>query len=47
MRYFNIFYLPNPSSPAMALRFTQRLSGSKEQPARNADNLTALCEPIV
>jgi hypothetical protein len=47
--------LPNPSSRTMALRSTQPLTemstrnlpGGKERPARKADNLTAICEPIV
>jgi hypothetical protein len=45
----------NPSSRNMALRPTQPLakmstrnhSGGKVRPAREADNLTAICEPIV
>jgi hypothetical protein len=47
--------LPNPSSRTMALRSTQALTemstnnllGGKGWPARKADNLTAICEPIV
>jgi hypothetical protein len=47
--------LPNPSSRTMALgwshplteKSTRKLPGSKELPARKADNLTAICEPIV
>jgi hypothetical protein len=44
-----------PSSRNMALGLTQPLTeistrkipGSKGRPAREADNLTAICEPIV
>jgi hypothetical protein len=51
----DFFNLPNPSSCTMALRSTQPLTemstrnlpGSKGRPARNADNLTAICEPIL
>jgi hypothetical protein len=47
--------LPNPSSRTMALGSTQPLSemstrnipGGEWRPARRADNLTAICEPIV
>jgi hypothetical protein len=40
--------LPNPSSRTMTLGFTQPLKEmSRARPARNADNLTAICEPIV
>jgi hypothetical protein len=47
--------LPNPSSCNIALMSTQPLTemsannlpGSKGQPARKADNFTAVCEPIV
>jgi hypothetical protein len=46
---------PNPSSHTMALGSTQPLTeksarnlpGGKGRPARKADNLTAICEPIV
>jgi predicted neuraminidase len=46
---------PNPSSRIMALRSTQALTemstrnlpGGKRWPARKADNLTAICVPIV
>jgi hypothetical protein len=46
---------PNPSSRTMALESTQPLTevstrnlpGGKRRPARKADNLTAICEPIV
>jgi hypothetical protein len=41
---------PNPSSRTMALASTEmstrNLPGCKEQPAHEADNLTAICEPI-
>jgi hypothetical protein len=47
------FILPNPSSRTMALESTQPLEMStrnlprgKGRPARKADNLTAICEPI-
>jgi hypothetical protein len=50
-----LFNLPNPSSRTMALGSTQPLTemstrnlpGGKERPAREAGNLTAICEPIV
>jgi hypothetical protein len=50
-----IFNLPNHFSRNMALGSTQsvtemstrNLPGSKGWPARKADNLTAICEPIV
>jgi hypothetical protein len=46
---------PNPSSRTMALGSTQSLTemsttnlpGGKGRPGRKADNLTAICEPIV
>jgi hypothetical protein len=49
------FSSPNPSSRIMALGSTQTLTemstrnipGGKGRPAREADNLTAICEPIV
>jgi hypothetical protein len=49
------FDSPNPSSRTMALWSTQPLiekstrnaPGGKGRPARKADNLTAICEPIV
>jgi hypothetical protein len=49
------FNWPNPSSYSMVLGSTQpliemstrNLSGGKERPVRKADNLTAICEPIV
>jgi hypothetical protein len=51
----DFFNLPNPSSRIMTLESTQPLTemstrnlpGGKRQPARKADNLTAICEPIV
>jgi hypothetical protein len=49
------FNLPNPSSRTVALGSTQpltemstkKLPGGEGQPARKADRLTAICEPIV
>jgi hypothetical protein len=49
------FNWPNPSSRTVALGSTQPLTemstrnipGGKGRPARKADNLTAICEPIV
>jgi hypothetical protein len=49
------FILPNSSSRTMALGSTQRLTemstrdlpGVKGRTARGADNLSAICEPIV
>jgi hypothetical protein len=49
------FNWPNPSSHTMALGSTQPLTemntrnlpGGKGRPASKADNLTAICEPIV
>jgi hypothetical protein len=49
------FNLPNPSSHTMALGSTQPLTemstrdlpGGKGRQARKADNLTAICVPIV
>jgi hypothetical protein len=50
------FNWPNPSSHTMALRSTQPLTemstwkipgGGKAWPARKADNITAIWEPIV
>jgi hypothetical protein len=51
----DFFNLPNPSSRTMALWTTQPLTemstrnlpGGKGRPARKADKLTAICEPIV
>jgi hypothetical protein len=40
------FNWPNPSSRTMALGY-QESSWGKGQPARVADDLTAICEPIV
>jgi hypothetical protein len=48
------FNWSNPSSRTMSLGSTPRLTemstrnlpGSKGRPARKADNLTAICEPI-
>jgi hypothetical protein len=55
MRSLNCIDLPNPSGRNMALGPTQPLTemstrnlpGGKGRPARKADNLTAICEPIV
>jgi hypothetical protein len=55
MRSVDFFNCPNPSSRTMALGSTQPLTEmttrdlpvGKERPARKADNLTAICEPIV
>jgi hypothetical protein len=52
MEFFNLL---NLSSRTMALGLTQpliemstgNLPGGKARPARKADNLTAICEPIV
>jgi hypothetical protein len=46
------FNWPNPSSRTMALGSTQLLTemslpGGKGRPEREADNPTAICEPIV
>jgi hypothetical protein len=49
------FNLPNPSNRTMALTSTQALTemstrnlpGDKGRPARKADNLIAICEPII
>jgi hypothetical protein len=49
------FNLPNPSSRTLALgstpplteMSTRNLPGGKGWPARKADNLTVICEPIV
>jgi hypothetical protein len=51
----DFFNFPNRLSRITALGFTQPLiemstrnfSGCKARPARRADNLTAMCEPIV
>jgi hypothetical protein len=50
-----LFSWPNPSSRIMTLGSTQPLTemsarnlpGDKGGPARKADNLTAICEPII
>jgi hypothetical protein len=55
MRSLDVFNWPNTSSRTMALGSTQPLTemstrnlpGGKGRPAREADNLTAICEPIV
>jgi hypothetical protein len=56
MRSLDFFFrLNNPSSRTMTLSSTQPLTemsarnlpGIKERPARKADNLTAISEPIV
>jgi hypothetical protein len=55
MRSWDVFNLPNPSSRTMTLGSTQPLTemstrnlpGDKGWPARKADNLTAISEPIV
>jgi hypothetical protein len=49
------FDVPNPSSRIMALgsnqsltgMTTRNLPGDKRRPVRKADNLIAICEPIV
>jgi hypothetical protein len=54
MTWIFFFNLPKPSSRIMALGSTQPLTemstwnrpGSKERPARKADNRTSVCEPI-
>jgi hypothetical protein len=52
----DFFNLPNPSSRTMAHGSTQPLTENstrnipgkyKGRPARKADNLTAICEPII
>jgi hypothetical protein len=53
--YIGFFNLPNPSSRTMALGSTQpptesstrNLYRGKGRPACKADNLTAICEPVV
>jgi hypothetical protein len=55
MKSLDFFNLPNPSSHNMALGWTQLLRqmstrnipGAEDRPAREADNLIAICEPIV
>jgi hypothetical protein len=54
MMSLNFFNFPNLTNSTMALGFTQPLkkllpedlSGGKSWPARKADNLTAIDEPI-
>jgi hypothetical protein len=49
------FNLPNPATRTVVLGSTQPLAqmstrnlpGGKKRPARRADNLAAICEPIV
>jgi hypothetical protein len=51
----DFFDLPNPSSRTMALVSTQfltkmstrKLPGDKGRPAREADKLIAICEPVI
>jgi hypothetical protein len=55
IRSLDFFNLPNPSSRIMALGSTQHLTGmstrkllgGKGRSAHEADDLTAICEPIV
>jgi hypothetical protein len=55
MRSLNVFNLPNPTIRIMSLGSTQPLTemstryipGGKGRSARKAENLTAICEPIV
>jgi hypothetical protein len=55
MKFLDFFNLSNPSGGTMALRSMQPLAelstwnlpGGKGRPARKADKLTAICEPIV
>jgi hypothetical protein len=53
MRSVNYFNLPNPSGRNMALGLTEQkwvpeiILGSKTRQARNVDDLTVICEPIV
>jgi hypothetical protein len=50
-----IIHISNPSSRTTGLATilpitemnTRNLPGGKEQPARKADNFTAICEPVV
>jgi hypothetical protein len=54
-RLLDFFNLPNSSSrtvapvstQSLAEMSTRNLARGKERPARMADNLTAICEPIV
>jgi hypothetical protein len=55
IRSLDFYNLPNLFSRSVALGLTQSLTeistrnlpGGKGRPARKADNLTAICEPIV
>jgi hypothetical protein len=55
MKSGDFFNLPNPTRRVMALEFTQPLTemgikdfpGVKTWPVRKANNLPAICEPIV
>jgi hypothetical protein len=55
MKSLDFFSLPNPSSRTMALGFTQPITeistrdlpGGKRRPTGKADNVTAICEPII
>jgi hypothetical protein len=55
IRSLDFFNLPNLSNRSMAMESTQPLTetstrnlpGGKGRPVRKADNLTAICEPIV
>jgi hypothetical protein len=55
MRSLDFFNLPNPSNRTVFKGLTQPLTemstrnllGGKGRPALKADNLTAVCEPIV
>jgi hypothetical protein len=54
MRSLDFSIEPNPSSRTIALRSTQPLTemstralGGEGRPARKADKLTVICEPIV
>jgi hypothetical protein len=54
MKSLDFFKLPNPSGLTIALGSTQPLTQVKgiflevkAQPAHKADNITAICEPVV
>jgi hypothetical protein len=55
IRSLDFFNLPNPSSRTMALgsiqplteMITRILHGGKGRPTSKAENLTAICDPIV
>jgi hypothetical protein len=55
VEFIGFFNLPNPSGLSMSLRSskpvtemsTRNLLGGKGLQARKADNLTAICEPMV